>query len=562
MKPKIKKTCLAYSGGLDTSIIIPWLKENYGCEVVAVAVDVGQAEETSGLEAKARKTGASEFYLVDAKEEFAKDYLFPVLKAGAVYEHDYLLGTSTARPLIAKKQVEIALKTGCDALSHGCTGKGNDQVRFELALHGARARLRDRRTVARVGHPAPARRDRLRGGTRHSRARQRRRIPTRATATSGTFARGRSLEEPASSLRGIHVQAHDGPRKAPDEPERVVISFEAGLPVAVNGTRLAPVALVEALNVLGGRHGVGRVDLVENRLIGIKSRGVYETPGGTLLVQALRALETLTLDRDSVHEKEKLAARYAELVYFGQWFSPLREALDAFMNALMPTVTGDVALKLFKGSSHVVGRTSPFALSRRARVLRHARYTPATAAVHPPSACLTKGRSPLGRAPTRPSSQERADWTQAALGWTVLRAAPRRPSRSTTLSFDRALPAEDVKGLDRGPQALGGAGPRRPRSRRLVTALEEIGAEAAKSGVPLPTRKTRTSTPSSSASRGEGRRPPGQAAHGVAQRPGPRRICVSHPRRARRGGRRARLALALAKRAERKPRRPCPATPT
>ena len=381
MKPKIRKVALAYSGGLDTSIIIPWLKENYACEVVAVAVDVGQAEETSGLEEKAKKTGASEFFLIDAKDEFAKDYLFPVLKAGAAYEHDYLLGTATARPLIAKKQVEVALATGCDALSHGCTGKGNDQVRFELAYMALAPELaiiapwREWDIVSRedaIDYAA------ARG------------IPVFATKKD-PYSRDRNLwhisheggplEEPGFEPEPSMFKLTVDPEKAPDTPERVTISFAAGLPLAVNGQKLAPVTLIQKLNEIAGRHGVGRVDLVENRLIGIKSRGVYETPGGTLLVQALRALETLTLDRDSVHEKEKLGARYAELVYFGQWFSPLREALDAFMNALMPTVTGDVTLKLFKGASSVVGRTSPHALySTRLASFDMRGYTPADAA--------------------------------------------------------------------------------------------------------------------------------------------------------------------------------------
>jgi argininosuccinate synthase len=362
VKPKVKKVALAYSGGLDTSVIIPWLKENYGCEVVAVAVDVGQAEETSGLEEKARKTGASEFFLIDAKDEFAKDYLFPVLKAGAAYEHDYLLGTATARPLIAKKQVEVALATGCDAFAHGCTGKGNDQVRFELAYMALAPEL---------AIIAPWREWDITSREDAIDYAAARGIPVSATKKD-SYSRDRNLwhlsheggplEEPGFEPEPSMFKLTVDPERAPDAPERVRISFEAGLPVAVNGQRLAPVPLIQKLNEMGGRHGVGRVDIVENRLIGIKSRGVYETPGGTLLVQALRALETLTLDRDSVHEKEKLAARYAELVYFGQWFSPLREALDAFMDALMPTVTGDVTLKLYKGSSSVVGRTSPHAL--------------------------------------------------------------------------------------------------------------------------------------------------------------------------------------------------------
>jgi argininosuccinate synthase len=381
MRPKIRKVALAYSGGLDTSIIIPWLKENYACEVVAVAVDVGQAEETSGLEEKARKTGASEFFLIDAKDEFAKDYLFPVLKAGARYEHDYLLGTATARPLIAKKQVEVALATGCDAFAHGCTGKGNDQVRFELAYMALAPEL---------AIIAPWREWDITSREDAIDYAAARGIPVSATKKD-SYSRDRNLwhlsheggplEEPGFEPEPSMFKLTVDPEKAPDTPERVTISFAAGLPVAVNGQRLAPVPLIQKLNEIAGRHGVGRVDIVENRLVGIKSRGVYETPGGTLLVQALRALETLTLDRDSVHEKEKLAARYAELVYFGQWFSPLREALDAFMNALMPTVTGDVTLKLFKGASSVVGRTSPHALySTRLASFDMRGYTPADAA--------------------------------------------------------------------------------------------------------------------------------------------------------------------------------------
>jgi argininosuccinate synthase len=361
-KPKVKKVALAYSGGLDTSIIIPWLKENYGCQVVAVAVDVGQKEETSGLGEKAKKTGAAEFFLVDAREEFAKDYLFPVLKAGAVYEHEYLLGTATARPLIARKQVEVALATGCDALSHGCTGKGNDQVRFELAYQALAPEL----SVI-----APWREWKIRSREDAIDYAAARGIPVPATKKD-PYSRDRNLwhlsheggplEEPGFEPEPSMFKLTVDPEKAPDVPERVSISFEAGLPVAVNGTPLAPVVLIETLNDIAGRHGVGRVDLVENRLIGIKSRGVYETPGGTLLEMGLKALESLTLDRDGAHEKEKLALRYAELVYFGQWFSPLREALDAFMNALMPTVTGTVTIKLYKGSATVVGRTSPYAL--------------------------------------------------------------------------------------------------------------------------------------------------------------------------------------------------------
>ncbi|MGH9457697.1 MAG: argininosuccinate synthase [Thermoanaerobaculia bacterium] len=358
----MQKVALAYSGGLDTSIIIQWLKENYGCEVVAVAVDVGQAEETNGLAEKALATGASEFHLVDAVEEFAADYIFPTLKAGAVYEKDYLLGTSMARPLIARKQVEIAIETGCDALAHGCTGKGNDQVRFELAYQALAPQMeiiapwREWDIVSRED------------AIDYANARG---IPVPVTKKD-PYSRDRNLwhlsheggplENPAFEPEAAMFKLTVDPTEAPEEPERVTIHFEAGTPVAVNGIALSPAELVQMLNAIGGRHGIGRVDLVENRLIGIKSRGVYETPGGTLLVTALRALESLTLDRESAHEKERLATRYAELVYNGQWFSPLREAMDAFVNKLTETTTGTVTLKLYKGSVIVVGRTSPYSL--------------------------------------------------------------------------------------------------------------------------------------------------------------------------------------------------------
>ncbi|MGZ8833761.1 MAG: argininosuccinate synthase [Thermoanaerobaculia bacterium] len=357
-----KKVAHAYSGGLDTSVIIPWLKENYGCEVVAIAVDVGQQEEISGLAEKAYKTGACDFHLIDAKEEFAQDYLFPVLKAGAIYEHDYLLGTSTARPLIARKQVEVALMTGCDALAHGCTGKGNDQVRFELAYQALAPELpviapwREWSIVSRedaidyatsrgiavsVTKKDPYSRDRNLWHLSHE---------------------GGPLEDPSFEPDASMFKLTVDPTLAPETPEKVTIEFDSGAPVSVNGVKLSPAKLIETLNAIGGKHGVGRVDLVENRLVGIKSRGVYETPGGTLLVTALKALESITLDRDTAHEKERIATRYAELVYNGQWFSPLREGYDAFVNSVSETVTGSVTLKLYKGNATVVARKSPYSL--------------------------------------------------------------------------------------------------------------------------------------------------------------------------------------------------------
>ncbi|HET7711259.1 MAG TPA: argininosuccinate synthase [Thermoanaerobaculia bacterium] len=358
----MKKVALAYSGGLDTSIIIPWLKENYGCEVVAVAVDVGQQEETSGLEEKAYRTGACDFYLIDAKEEFARDYVFPVLKAGAIYEKDYLLGTATARPIIARKQVEIALATGCDALAHGCTGKGNDQVRFELTYQALAPELkiiapwREWDIVSREDAIDFA-------AARH--------IPVPVTKKE-PYSRDRNLwhlsheggplEDPSFVPEESMFRLTVSPQLAPDDPETVTIGFESGVPVSVNGKKLSPAKLIETLNEIGGRHGVGRVDLVENRLIGIKSRGVYETPGGTILVTALKALESLTLDRESAHEKERIAVRYAELVYYGQWFSPLREAFEAFVNVISETVTGTATLRLYKGTASVIARESPYSL--------------------------------------------------------------------------------------------------------------------------------------------------------------------------------------------------------
>jgi argininosuccinate synthase len=361
----IHRVALAYSGGLDTSIIIPWLRETYGCEVVAVAADVGQAEETSGLAEKARRTGAADFHLLDLREEFARDYLFPVLRSGAIYEREYLLGTASARPLIAKKQVEIALETGCDALAHGCTGKGNDQVRFELAYQALAPEL---------AVIAPWREWDIASREDAMDFAAARGIPVAATRKD-PYSRDRNLwhlsheggrlEDPAWEPEPSLFQLTAAPEDAPDAPERVTVAFESGVPVAADGQRLSPAALVGRLNAIGGRHGVGRADIVENRLVGMKSRGVYETPGGTILVAALRALESLTLDRDTVHEKERLALRYAELVYFGQWFTPLREGLDAFFEKVMEPVTGSATLKLYRGSAAVCGRSSPNSLYDR-----------------------------------------------------------------------------------------------------------------------------------------------------------------------------------------------------
>jgi len=360
---KPKKVALAYSGGLDTSIIIPWLKENYRCEVVAVCGNIGQGdEELEGLEEKARKTGASEVYIEDMREEFATGYLWPLVRSGAVYEHKYLLGTSIARPLLAKKQVEVALRTGCDGLAHGCTGKGNDQVRFELTYKALAPQLaviapwREWNIVSRE--------DALAYAARHN-------VPVSATSKK-IYSRDRnmwhlsheggSLEDPANAAPDEIWMLTRDPRQAPDEPGEVTIGFDRGVPVSVNGEALPAAALVEKLNAIGAEHGVGRVDLVENRFVGMKSRGCYETPGGTLIVAAHRELESLTLDRQTLHFKQKLGLDYAELVYNGMWFTPLREALDAFFAVTSANTTGEVTLQMYKGGVQPVSRRSPNSL--------------------------------------------------------------------------------------------------------------------------------------------------------------------------------------------------------
>ena len=355
-----KKVALAYSGGLDTSIIIPWLKEHYGCEVVAVCGDIGQGgDELTGLEEKARKTGASEVHVADMREEFVQDYLWPMVRSGAVYEHKYLLGTSIARPLLAKKQVEVALATGCDALAHGCTGKGNDQVRFELTYKALAPHLpviapwREWDIVSRE--------DALEYAAKHN-------VPV-VQSTTKIYSRARNLwhiSHEGGELEDPKNAAPDGiwmltksPKDAPNAPGEVTIGFDAGIPVSVDGQHMmSGVALIEKLNEIGGAHGVGRIDLVENRFVGMKSRGCYETPGGTLIVAALRELEALTLDRSTAHFKQKLAIDYADLVYNGLWFTPLREAMDAFFAKVSEPSTGAVTLRLYKGTVEPVSRVS------------------------------------------------------------------------------------------------------------------------------------------------------------------------------------------------------------
>lgn len=361
---KIKKVVLAYSGGLDTSIIIPWLKENYGCEVVAMAADVGQGEELEPLEEKAIKTGASKIYIEDLKDDFVKNYVFPMVKAGAIYEGKYLQGTSIARPVIAKRLVEVALAEKADAIVHGCTGKGNDQVRFEFTAKALAPQLKV---------IAPWREWDIKSRQEEIDYAVARGIPVPVTKEKPYSMdrnlwhisyEGGVLEDPDFEPLEDMFMLTVSPEKAPDKPTYVTIDFEQGEPVAVDGDKLAPVALIEKLNDLAGANGVGRIDLVENRLVGMKSRGVYETPGGTVLMFAHKELEYLTLDRDTMHYKELLAAKYAELVYNGLWFTPLREALDAFMNSIQKPVTGTVRLKLYKGNIIVSGRTSPYSLYR------------------------------------------------------------------------------------------------------------------------------------------------------------------------------------------------------
>lgn len=358
-----EKVILAYSGGLDTSIIIPWLKENYDYEVIAMAGDVGQGEELSPLNEKAIKTGASKIYIEDLKEVFITDYIWPTLKAGAMYEGKYLLGTSFARPIIAKRMVEIAKKEGATAIAHGATGKGNDQVRFELTVKALAPELKiiapwriwdiksrddaiDYATARNIPIPVSKKdnysRDRNLWHLSHE---------------------GSELEDPA--LEPIYdrlLQLSTTPEKAPDKPTYVEIGFDKGIPVSINGEKMGPIELLTFLNKVGGENGVGNIDIVENRLVGMKSRGVYETPGGTILYAAHRDLELLTLDRDTLHYKDLVAQRFAELVYYGQWFSPLRESLSAFVDSTQKTVTGTVRMKLYKGNIISAGTTSPFSL--------------------------------------------------------------------------------------------------------------------------------------------------------------------------------------------------------
>ena len=363
-KVTAKKVALAYSGGLDTSIIIPWLKENYGCEVVAVCGDIGQGgEELDGLKEKALKTGASEVHVEDMREEFVTEYLWKLVRSGGVYEHKYLLGTSIARPLLAKRQAEVALATGCDALGHGCTGKGNDQVRFELTYKAIAPELK---VIAPWREwDIVSREDAI----EYAAARN---VPI-AQSTTKIYSRDRNiwhisheggeLEDPANAAPDHIWMLSKSPAEAPDRPVDVTVGFESGVPVSLNGkSGLSGVDLLEQLNQLGGEHGIGRIDLVENRFVGMKSRGCYETPGGTILMAAVRELEALTLDRSTLHYKQKLALDYAEMVYNGLWFTPLREALDAFFAKVSQSITGEITMRLYKGNLEPVSRKSPNSL--------------------------------------------------------------------------------------------------------------------------------------------------------------------------------------------------------
>ena len=363
---EIKKVVLAYSGGLDTSIIIPWLKENYNnCEVIAVSGDVGQGTELDGLEEKALKTGASKLYVEDLKDTFINDFVFPSLKAGAVYEKEYLLGTAFARPIIAKRLVEIAKAEGADAICHGCTGKGNDQVRFELAI---KAFAPDMQIIA------PWRIWDLKSREEEIEYAEARNIPLKINRETNYSKdknlwhlshEGLDLEDPANEPqynKPGFLEMGVSPEQAPDKPTYVTISFEKGVPVAVDGKKMGGVEMVELLNDIGGKNGIGLADIVENRLVGMKSRGVYENPAGSILYKAHDVLETLCLDRETQHYKALVAQKFAEVVYYGQWFTPLREALSAFVDKTQETVTGDVKLKLYKGNMINAGVTSPYSL--------------------------------------------------------------------------------------------------------------------------------------------------------------------------------------------------------
>ncbi len=366
----VKKVVLAYSGGLDTSIILKWLQDTYRCEVVTFTADIGQGEELEPARRKAEMLGIKQIYVDDLREEFVRDYVFPMFRANALYEGQYLLGTSIARPLIAKRQIEIAIETGADAVSHGATGKGNDQVRFELGYYALKP---DIKVIA------PWREWDLHSRTKLIEYAQMHQIPVpkdkHGEAPYSMDANllhisyeGKALEDPALPPDEDMFRRTVSPENAPDQAEMIEIAFEKGDPVAVNGIRLSPANLLEKLNELGGKHGIGRLDLVENRYVGMKSRGVYETPGGTILLKAHRDIESITLDRESMHLKDELMPRYARLIYSGYWFAPEREMLQAAIDATQKAVNGVVRLKLYKGNIVTMGRESPNSLYDTATV--------------------------------------------------------------------------------------------------------------------------------------------------------------------------------------------------
>jgi argininosuccinate synthase len=361
---KAGKVVLAYSGGLDTSVILPWLKETYGYDVIAFAAELGQGDELSGIQRKALKSGAVKCVVKDLRKEFVEDYLWPLLKSGAVYENGYLLGTSIARPLIAKYQVDVAHAEGATAVSHGATGKGNDQVRFELTYMALDPTLKIIAPWKDPKFTLTSREAAIDYAKKHNIPieQSKKKIYSRDRNLWHISHEGADLEDPANEPQDYLYVISNPVSRTPNKPDYVTIGFERGVPVKVNGKRTDGVKIIETLNSIGGKHGVGQADVVENRLVGMKSRGVYETPGGTILKVAHDCLETLTLERETMHYKQQVAIKYAELVYYGQWFSPLREALDAFINVTQRNVTGEVKVKLFKGRCTPAGVTSPNSL--------------------------------------------------------------------------------------------------------------------------------------------------------------------------------------------------------
>jgi argininosuccinate synthase len=378
-----EKVVLAYSGGLDTSVILPWLKETYGYDVIAFAAELGQGDELSGIKRKALASGAIKCVVKDLRKEFVEDYLWPMLKAGAVYENGYLLGTSIARPLIAKHQVDVAHAEGATAVAHGATGKGNDQVRFEITFMALDPSLKIIAPWKDPNFKLTSREAAVEYAEKHKIPieQSKKKIYSRDRNLWHISHEGADLEDPANEPKDDLFVISNPVSKTPNTPDYVSIDFEQGIPVKLNGEKVSGVKLIEELNKTGGKHGVGQVDLVENRLVGIKSRGVYETPGGAILMFAHAALESLTLDRDTAHYKQQVALKYAELVYNGLWFTQLREALDAFVNSTQRNVTGQVKVKLYKGRCSLAGMTSPYSLYRTdlASFVMGAEYDPTDA---------------------------------------------------------------------------------------------------------------------------------------------------------------------------------------